>query len=635
MPGRFFVYSLLFLLATSTQIASGTIAKRLDRSGLYQFVTRPEIRAPKWNVNMHHPDLVSPGHWFVAPREPLGANEQIGGWIGPTIYDNAGELVWSGAPKFLKTRVDDFRMSNVAGEQLMTMIWDEHGAGVIMNSSYEIVKAREFTKPHLINMHEFHFVDDGRRAIILRGNRTKAAVEDAKAVGIDDDISCMADFDGFEEFDTTTWESTFTWGSFGRIGLSESTWQDSRSIKDKCEEGWDFLHANSVDKSKEGHFLVSSRFTNSIYNISKMDGAVIWRLGGVKSDFELGDLNFTGQHSVRYVGENETHTLITILDNAKIDDLPPTHEYSRGLLLALDTAASPMTVSVVTEYPHPHGPGGYAKARGNLQMLDNGNVFIGWSEQATLSEHLPNGTLIMDAQLKPDWLGSYRNYKFRFTGQPKEKEIAVVSAAHSSDGETTTEVFVSWNGATEVASWNLYEANEEEGKGRLLNVAARTGFETQILANDFAAYVVLEALDTAGNVVGVSKVIYTAPPQEPKGDQEPTHMHPHQHGKGGFAADSDDDSIKNLPPTPFEDQVLEHNEPAAHSNLTSTTLYFVVIALIAIVLLVARIMTRRRRLLGGRGTMRGSLFADDPGAEKAVARSKTDSSLKHRHKPSK
>ncbi|KXT07710.1 hypothetical protein AC579_7860 [Pseudocercospora musae] len=458
MPRRSYLKTLISLLAASTQSASGTIEKRFDRSGLYQFVTRPEIRAPKWNVNVHYPDLVSPGYWFVAPREPLGANEQIGGWIGPTIYDNAGELVWSGAPKFLQTRVDDFRLSNVAGEPLMTMIWDEHGAGVMMNSSYEIVTAREFTRPHLINMHEFHFVDDGRRAIILRGNRTKAGAEDAKAVGIDDETSCMADFDDFEEFDTTTWERTFKWSSFGRIGLSESTWQDSRRIKEKCEEGWDFLHANSVDKSRDGDFFFSARFTNAIYKISKMDGSIIWRLGGVKTDFAMGTVSFTGQHSVRYVSENETHTLITILDNAKIDDLPPTQEHSRGLLLALNTAARPMTMSVVTEYPHPRGPGGYAKARGNLQTLESGNVFIGWSEQATLSEHLPDGTLIMDAQLEPDWLGSYRNYKFPFVGQPKEKEIAVVAVAHSSDGETTTEVFVSWNGATEVASWNLYDA---------------------------------------------------------------------------------------------------------------------------------------------------------------------------------
>ncbi|EME80230.1 uncharacterized protein MYCFIDRAFT_77993 [Pseudocercospora fijiensis CIRAD86] len=609
---------------------------------LAQLSSRPEIRAPKWNVNIHHPDLVSPGYWFVAPREPLGANEQMGGWIGPTIYDNAGELVWSGASTFLKTRVDDFRISHVAGELLMTMIWDEHGAGVMMNSSYEIVKAREFTRPHLINMHEFHFVDDGRRAIILRGNRKKAGAEDAKAVGFDEETSCMAEFDGFEEFDTTTWERTFQWSSFGRIALSESTWQDSRTIRERCEEGWDFLHANSVDKSRDGDFFVSARFTNAIYKISKLDGSIIWRLGGVESDFEMGDLNFTGQHSVRYVSENETHTLITILDNAKIDDLPPTHQYSRGLLLALDTTTSPMTVSLVSEYSHPYGPGGYAKARGNLQALENGNVFIGWSEQATLSEHLSNGTLIMDAQLKPDWLGSYRNYKFPFIGQPKQEEIAVVSAAHFIDGEVTTEVFVSWNGATEVASWNLYDASEEEGKRQVLNLAARTSFETQILASGFAAYVVLEAFDVAGKSLGVSKVTYTTPPENQNANEKPTHTHQHKNDEGAPAAGTDDDLIKNVPPTPaakiLEDEILEHADPAAHSKLTFTTRYFAITALLAVALFVARIIVKRRRLIGRFGTMqnmRSSFFADDPEAEKAVPRrSRAASMLKHRHKPS-
>lgn len=526
----------------------------------------------------------------------------------------------------------------------MTMLWDEKGVGVLMNSSYDTVRSKQLTFAHEINMHEFHFVDDGRRAIVLRGKMARADVEDARSVGIEDQVKCLADFDGFEEFDTTTWETTFKWSSFGHIRLSESTWSDSRTVRERCAEGWDFLHANSVDKSESGDFFVSARFTNAIYKVSKKDGSIMWRLGGIKSDFEMGGVEFSGQHSVRYVSENETHTLITILDNAKIDDQVPTHESSRGLLLALDTAAAPMTVSVVTEYPHPHGAGGYAKARGNLQTLENGNVFIGWSERATQSEHLANGTLVMDAQLVPTWLGSYRNYKFPFVGRPREAEIAVVSAAHTDGSETTTTVHVSWNGATEVKSWSLFDAFPETGRGRLRNTTLRTGFETQIQVDGFARHVVLEAIDAHDKVLGSSQVTFTEPPQGSQETEKTANEQQQQQDIESSSQLDNDDLLKNMPP-PQSPKIIESEQSrqdsetvtGSHIAFGNATPYLAFAALMALILFLARTFVRRRKFLGRLGSVcnvRESILADDDEVEKAMTRARAGSVMRHRYKPS-
>lgn len=56
---------------------------------------------------------------------------------------------------------------------------------------------------------------------------------------------------------------------------------------------FDYIHLNSVDRDPEtGNYLVSGRHTHTLYLISP-EGAIIWRLGGKKSDFSLiGDAQY-------------------------------------------------------------------------------------------------------------------------------------------------------------------------------------------------------------------------------------------------------------------------------------------------------------------------------------------------------
>lgn len=59
-------------------------------------------------------------------------------------------------------------------------------------------------------------------------------------------------------------------------------------------------HFNAIDKFADGDFLVSSREIDTIFKISHIDGSIVWRLGGPKSDFRLHDkAKFGAQHLVR------------------------------------------------------------------------------------------------------------------------------------------------------------------------------------------------------------------------------------------------------------------------------------------------------------------------------------------------
>ncbi|KAI5367937.1 Putative arylsulfotransferase [Septoria linicola] len=401
---------------------------------------------------------------------------------------------------------DDFRISRVKNQDLMTVLHNENGQGVIIKPTYGVRNAVRLGDPRTLNIHEFHFVGNGSRALVIKSNKTTATIDDCRSVGIA--APCTAEFDGFEEFETETWQSVFSWTSLGRIGLNESTRDDGTTIESRCSSGWDFLHVNSVDKCADWDYLMSARFTDTIYKISHLDGSIVWRLGGTNSDFDMAGLTFSGQHSVRHVSSTNTQTVISILDNAIKDEIQPTHTHSRGLLLKLNTSSWPMTVTKLAEYQHPHGEGAYAHARGNYQTLDSGNVLIGWSKQAIQSEHTADGKLVMDAQLVPEWLGSYRNYKFPFVGQPREK-IYVVARSEQHNGKASTAVWVSWNGATEVVEWHCYKHDvsaSEASNEELIASAKKIGVETQLRTDGHVESVVVKAIDRDGTILGSSRV---------------------------------------------------------------------------------------------------------------------------------
>ena len=50
---------------------------------------------------------------------------------------------------------------------------------------------------------------------------------------------------------------------------------------------WDFFHINSVDLDGDGNLLVSGRSTHTVYKLDR-SGAILWRLGGKRSDFDDG-----------------------------------------------------------------------------------------------------------------------------------------------------------------------------------------------------------------------------------------------------------------------------------------------------------------------------------------------------------
>jgi hypothetical protein len=170
---------------------------------------------------------------------------------------------------------------------------------------------------------------------------------------------------------------------------------------------------------------------------------------------------------------------------------------SRGLVLAVDTRRR--RVRLRRAYRHPREL--LAPVQAGLQRLPNGNVFIGWGSTGYFSEHGPRGTVRFDARFADTENGSYRAYRFPWTGRP----AAPPAVAARREGDRVT-AYTSWNGATEVARWRVLagpraDALEPAGTG------ARRGFETAVTVRTGEPLVAVQALDASGAVIGTSRSI--------------------------------------------------------------------------------------------------------------------------------
>jgi hypothetical protein len=271
----------------------------------------------------------------------------------------------------------------------------------------------------------------------------------------------------------------FEWHSLEHVGLDESHAMP-----------YDYFHINSIDVDHDGNLLVSSRTTFTVYKIDRKSGEVIWRLGGKKSDFEMGAGTRTAyQHDAR----RQRDGTITIFDNGSVNEV----EQSRGIVVELDEDA--MTATLVREYTHPDKV--LSATQGNVQVLENANVFVGWGSEPHMSEFDRGGGLLFSAAF-PAESESYRAFRFEWGGRPQE-EPAI--AAEAVGGEKVT-VYASWNGATEVAAWEVLAG---PGLDRLqpVGTAPRKGFETAITVNTSEPYVGIRAKNDAGKVLSAIRAI--------------------------------------------------------------------------------------------------------------------------------
>jgi hypothetical protein len=158
-----------------------------------------------------------------------------------------------------------------------------------------------------------------------------------------------------------------------------------------------------------------------------------------------------------------------------------------------------MSTTLAREYTYPDKL--LSETQGNVQVLPNGNAFVGWGSAPTISEFNRDGELLVSAAF-PTEGETYRAFRFPWSGQPTDDPA--VAAESGSEHEVT--LYASWNGATEVDAWQVL-AGSDPDKLDLLASAPQKGFETVITVHTTEPHVGLKAMNNSGKVLGTTRTI--------------------------------------------------------------------------------------------------------------------------------
>jgi len=442
------------------------------------FHSRPELQAPVVLVTARSPQS-APGYLFAAPYAGPGPS-------GPAIYEEDGELVWF-HPLPKKTEATNLQVQQYDGQPVLTW-WQGRippqgfgqGEEVIDSSSYKEIGRVRAGNGDLADLHEFHITPQNTAILTVfqpiacnlsfLGGPSDGAVTDSL----------------FQEIDLKTGLVRREWDSVDHVGLGESY---SSANGSSTIWPFDYFHLNSIEQMANGSTLISARNTSALYELNTFTGQIVTRIGGKSSSVKLSPGAATAyQHDARVL-PNGT---ITVFDNGGV---PKVHSQSRGLVLAVSASSD----KVIAEYDHA-APPLLAGSQGDVQALADGNVFIGWGAEPYFSEYSSSGALLYDAHMHGSYQ-SYRSYRFPWTGSPSDAP-ALAAAKHGSQ----TVVYASWNGDTRTASWQVLAGPSAQ---QLTPVASapRDGFETAVTIPLAEGYVAVQALNSAGEVLGVSRTI--------------------------------------------------------------------------------------------------------------------------------
>ncbi len=469
----------------------GALIGAYKTAGAYSFVSAPGLYPPEVKaVTPTAGPALAPGYIMMANFYDL-SDPPMTGQSGPLIMDNKLQPVWfQPLPK-------DVVASNLAvqaygGKPVLTW-WQgvvssagetETGEDVVVNQHYQTVATLQGQDGWVLTMHEM--VISGNDAWVT-ANKTMRM--DLSRYG--GSVDGVIDDSAVQEYDLRTGKLLYTWDALAHIPLTAS-----EATTPGNGFPWDAYHVNSVSLVGNGQFLVSMRNTWAAYLVDAKTGSVVWQLGGKHSSFTVPEAaSFQWQHDVRWDGKST----VTMYDD-NCCQLTSGGTYvapqgpSRGLELKLDMSTH--SVSMVAQYVYAKGFD--AAYMGDMQVLPNGNVLVGWGSQPRFTEYSKSGKVLLDAILPGSDL-SYRVGVASWVGLPISPPQGAARVAGGS-----TSVYASWNGATEVASWRVLAGSSAS---RLEPVASggKQGFESRLAVKGTFSTFEVQALDAKGQVIGTSR----------------------------------------------------------------------------------------------------------------------------------
>ncbi|KAJ3782469.1 ASST-domain-containing protein [Lentinula aff. detonsa] len=432
------------------------------------------------------------GYFFLAPEGPVA---MPGGGL---ILNPNGTMIYSASafePSFLRG------LQSYNGSDHIT-IWigdgspvtGGHGSGynILLDNTYTIVA--NFTVANLGVGADIHALQiTSNNTAVMTAYPTQALNLTAYNGPLNGYIlNCAA-----QEVDIATGRPLFTWQPLNHVDPSECYAAIGEAGSGTVDDPWDYFHINSIQKLDDGNYFISSRHCHTLYLVNPA-GDILWKMGGMKSDFTFGPgANFSWQHHARVHGSNT----ISVFNNGA-SEYNQEFPYSQGLLLnfdesyktiTLNSARSPFNRTVTT-------------SQGSVEILDNGDSFVGWGAMPYFSQHDASGNILWSAQFAPsdNEVSSYRVFSHDWVARPIAPPSMSISSPSSSTNAT---VYAWWNGATEVTAWQLLGSTALMPlAAEILNVIGKVDFETTLTYTGRRQYAFFQvaAMNAKGEILEYS-----------------------------------------------------------------------------------------------------------------------------------
>jgi hypothetical protein len=360
-----------------------------------------------------------------------------------------------------------------------------------MNSHYQVVDSYQAGDGYVADLHDLQILPNGNALLMAYDAVTVDMSKIVPGGKKDATVTGLV----IQELDSSK-NVIFEWRSWDHFSFSDST-------SSLTEQDIDLVHGNALALANDGNLLLSSRNLSEITKIDLQTGKVIWRLGGKANMFKfINGQPFAYQHDVRQLPNGD----ITVFDNHGTMNNPAP---SRGLEYKVEEANK--TVTQAWEFSH--DPSVFATFMGNFERLPDGNTMLSWGAPSTkpgfayvtMTEATPDKKPLFELSFDQPYV-SYRAFRFPWQGFPDTQP----ALAYEADGNTLT-LGYSWNGATEVAGYQVFGGDSPQTLG-LIDVKTKTDFETQshlVSPPAGECYFQVAAMDRSGKEMARSKVIST------------------------------------------------------------------------------------------------------------------------------
>ena len=293
---------------------------------------------------------------------------------GPMIIAPDGRLVWF---KYVQGGAYTFRAQVYEGKPVLTWWQGDvrrgfgYGEGVIYDQSYRRIATVKTGKGQRADLHEFVITPQNTALLIaykiVRGDLRAREGRQEERPG----HGQRGPGGRYQDGQRCCWIGT-------QPARSPRVSPTARSPT-IAKLPYDYAHLNSVEVDSDGNLLVSARATHAVYRINRRTGKLMDRIGGKKSDYRMGRGTRTAwQHDARRINA----TQISLYDNNAEERMTPISKHqTRGVILNIDERKK--TVTLARQIRHENRVI-QAASQGNMQVLPNGNRFIGWGGQRSV-----------------------------------------------------------------------------------------------------------------------------------------------------------------------------------------------------------------------------------------------------------